>query len=86
MKSRISIQEQMMQVYKEAKRQRDNIEKDRVTIEWNTLPRFKDYEENLSSSSMSMYSLDSSEEGSKFLSSRTPTTVIHHTPLLMHEE
>ena len=33
-----------------------------------------------------MYSLDSSEEGSKFLSSWTPTIVIHHTPLLMHEE
>ena len=33
-----------------------------------------------------MYSLDIGEEGSKFLSSQTPTIVRHNTPLLMHEE
>jgi hypothetical protein len=33
-----------------------------------------------------MYSLDSSEESSYFLSSRTPNVLIHNTPLPMHEE
>lgn len=33
-----------------------------------------------------MYSLNSGEEGSKFLSTHTPTVVRHYTPLLMHAE
>ena len=57
-KYKIPTLEEMMQVDKETKIQRDKIEKDKVTIEWNTFPRVEDYEENLSSSSMSMYSLD----------------------------
>ena len=55
-----------MQVDKEAKRQRANIERNKATIEWNILPMVEDYEEDLSSSSISMYSLDSGEEGSYF--------------------
>ena len=33
-----------------------------------------------------MYNLDSSEDGSEFLSNQTPTIVIHNTALLMHVE
>ena len=67
MKSKILTLEQMIQVDKEVERQRANIEKNKVTIERNILPRVEDCEENLSSSSMSMYSLDYDEDGSKFL-------------------
>ena len=84
-KSKILTLEKMMHVDKEAKKRRDKIEKDNATIERNILPRVKGCVENLSSSSMSMYSLDSSEEKSKFLSRQTPTIFIHHTPLLMNE-
>ena len=63
-KYKIPTLEEMMQVDKETKIQRDKIEKDKVTIEWNTFPRVEDYEENLVSSSMSIYSVDPSEEGS----------------------
>lgn len=35
---------------------------------------------------MSMYNLDFGEEGSDFLSNRTPTVVIHNAPLSMHVE
>jgi hypothetical protein len=35
---------------------------------------------------MSMYSLDSDEEDSKFLSNKTPTIVLHNGPLPMHVE
>ena len=50
------------------------------------LPRVEECEEELSSSSISMYNLDFGEEGSEFLSSHTPTIVKHNTPLLMQEE
>ena len=81
MKSKILTPEQMMQVDKEAERQRAKIEKNKATIERKILPRVKDYEEELSSSSISMSSLDSSEDGSDFLSSHTPTVVRYNTPL-----
>ena len=86
MKSNILTLEQIMQVDKEAKRQKDKVEKNKVTIEQKILPRVEDYGEELSSSSISIYSLDSGEEGSKFLSSHTPTVVRHNTPILMHEK
>ena len=86
MKSKILTSEQMMQVDKESKRQMAKIEKNKVTIKRNTLPRVEDYEENLSSSSISMYILDSREECLEFLSIWNPTIVIHGTPLSLHEE
>ena len=52
-----------MQVDKEAKRQRAKIEKNKVIIQLNILPRVEDYEDNLSYSSISIYSLDSGEQG-----------------------
>ena len=64
MKSKIPTPEQMTQVDKETERERANTEKIKATIEWNILPRVKDNERELSSSSISMYSLDSGEEGS----------------------
>ena len=48
MKSKISTPEQMMQVDREAERQRDNIEKNKVTIERNILLRVEDCDEDLS--------------------------------------
>ena len=60
-KYKTPIPEQMMQVYKEAERQKAKIEKNRATIEQKILPRFKDCEEELSFSSISMYSLDFGE-------------------------
>ena len=75
-----------MQVDKEAERLMTQIDKNKATIERNILPRVEDYEENLVSSSMSIYSVDPSEEGSQFLSSWTAIVVIHNTPLSMHEE
>ena len=66
-KSNIPTPKQMMHIDKEAEKQKDNIEKNKVTIKQNILARFKVCEENLSSSSMSMYSLDSGEEASQFL-------------------
>lgn len=62
-KSNIPTPKQMMQVDNDVERQRTNIEKDKVTIEQNILPRVEGREENLSSSCMSMYILDSGEEG-----------------------
>ena len=76
----------MIQVDKEAKRQRAKIERNKATIEWKILPRVEECEEELSSISISMYSPDSGEEGSEFLSSHTPNFVRHDTPLPMHEE
>lgn len=76
----------MIQVDQKTNRQRAKILKNEATIECNILPRIKDFEEDLSSSSMSMYSLYSSEEGLDFLSSQVPTIVIHNTSLSMHEE
>ena len=76
----------MIKVDKEVERQRDKILKNKVTIERKNLPRFEDYDEDLSFSSISIYSLDSSEKGSSFLSTQNPPIVRHNTPLLMHEE
>ena len=76
----------MIQVDKEGERQRSKIQKNKASVEWKNLPRVKDCERELSSSSISMYNLDSSEEGLDFLSIHTPTFVRHDTPLPMHEE
>ena len=53
-KSKILNPEQMMHIDKEFERQRYKIEKDKVIIEQKILPMVEDYEESLSSSSMSM--------------------------------
>ena len=76
----------MIQVYKEAERQKSNIEKNKANTMRNILPRVKDCEVDSSSSSMSMYSLYFGEEGSKFQSNWIPTMVIHNAQLMMHVE
>ena len=75
-----------MPIDKKHERQRAKIEKNKSTIEWKILPRVEHCERELSSLSISMYSLDSGEEGSYFLSRHSPTVVRHDTPLPMHEE
>ena len=84
LKSNISTPKQIIQIHKESKRQKCKIEKNKVATEWNNLPKVKDSDEDSSSSSISMYSLDFGEEVSYFLSNRTPTIVIHNAPLPMH--
>ena len=48
----------MVQIDKEAERQKSKLEKRKDTIEWRNPIRIKDSEEGSSSSSMLMYSLD----------------------------
>jgi hypothetical protein len=55
-------------------------------MEWNNPIRVEDYEESSSSSSMSMYNLDSDGEYSKVPSNQSPTIVLHDAPLPMHLE
>ena len=55
-------------------------------MEHKTLPRVGDCEEDSSSSSMSMYKLDSDGEDSDFPSNRSPAIVLHDAPLPMHME
>ena len=86
MKSKILTHDQMIQIDKEAKRQKSKIEENKVATEWKILPKVKYCEEDSSSSSMSMYSIDSREEDSEFISNQTLTVVLHNAPLLMHVE
>ena len=76
----------MIQTDKEDERQMSKIEKIKVNTERKVLPGVEDCENNSSSLSMSIYNLDSGEEGSEFLSNQTPTIVLHNTPLSMHVE
>ena len=66
LKSKIPTPEQMIQVDKESERQKSKVEKKKASIEQNILPMDKDCERELSSSSISMYNLNYSEEGSYF--------------------
>jgi hypothetical protein len=62
------------------------MERNKATMERNILPRVKDYEEDSSSSSMSLYSLDLNGEDLEFLSNWTPIVVLYNAPLPMHVE
>lgn len=55
-------------------------------MEWRNPIRIEDCEEDSSSSSMSMYNLDSYGEDSYGLSNRSPTIVIHDALLPLHME
>ena len=50
------------------------------------LPRIDDHDQDASSSSISMYNLDSNDEGTKFVSIQTPSGVRQITPPPMNEE
>ena len=54
LKSKILTPNQMIQIDKEDERQKSKIERNKVSMDWNILPRAKDYEKDSSSSSMSM--------------------------------
>ena len=76
----------MIQLDKEAKRHKSKMDKKKDAMERNISPRVEDYEEVLSSSYMSMYSLDYDGEYLEFPSNEYPTIVLHDSPLLMHME
>ena len=76
----------MVQIDKEAKRQKSKSNKSKVVIEQRNPIRIKDCEEESSSSSMSMYSPDLDGEDSDGPSNRSPTIVIHDAPLPLHME
>jgi hypothetical protein len=54
LKSKILTQDQMIQIDKEAKRQKSKMERNKDATERKILLRFEDYEEDSSYSSMSM--------------------------------
>ena len=77
LKSKIPTPNQMVQIDKEAERQKSKLEKRKSTMEQRNPIRIEDCEESLSSSLMSMHGLDSDEEDSDVPSNQSPTIVIH---------
>ena len=61
----------MVQTDREIERKRDEIEKKKSIIEWNT---------GASSSSISLYNIDSDKEDTTCASSRTPSPIREITP------
>ena len=86
MKSKIPTPDQMTQIVKKAEIQKAKAEKRKAAIEWRNLIRINDEEEESSSSSMSMYNLDLDKEDSDVPSHRSPTVILHDSPLPMHLE
>jgi hypothetical protein len=74
----------MIKINKETKIKKAIAEKSRAAIEQNNIIRIKDVEESSSSSSMSMYILDSDKEYSEVPSRRSPTLI--EAPLPEHLE
>ena len=67
-KSKIPTPEQMIQIDKEVERQKVGIERCKSIIERKMLPRIDDHDQATSSSSISLYNLDSDDEGIEFVS------------------
>ena len=86
MKSKIPTPNQMVQIDKEDERQKSKLEKIKATIERRNPIRIKDCEEGSSSSSMSMYIIDSDGEDLDVPSHQSPTIIILDAPLPMHLE
>ena len=76
----------MVQIDKEVKRHKSKSEKSKATVEKRNPTRIEECEEGSSSFSMSMQNLDLDREDSDVPSHRSPTVVIHDTPLPMHLE
>jgi hypothetical protein len=74
----------MIQIDKEVERQKFKMEKNKATMEQKIHLRVKVCEEGSSSSSMSMYTLDSDGKDSYVPSNQSPTIVLHYDPLPMH--
>ena len=75
----------MSKVDKEANTKKAIEEKNKIASEQKNLVRIEDVEESSSSSSMSMYSIDSDREDSKVPSRRSPTLIEVQIPEI-HEE
>ena len=78
-KSKIPTLDQMSQIDKEAEQERAIEEKRKVSIKWLNIVRIDD-EESSSSSSMSLYSIESNGKDSEVSSRRTPTLVENQVP------
>ena len=65
----------MSKIDKEAEIKKAIDEKNKVASEWENLIRIEDVEESSSSSSMSMYSIDSDREDSEVPSRRSPNLI-----------
>ena len=76
----------MIQIDKEVERKNDDIERSKSIIERKMIPRIDDHYQDTSSSSISMYNLDYDDEGTEFVSIRTPSVVRQITPPPMNEE
>ena len=74
----------MIKIDKEVEIKRAIVEKNKVAIERNNIIKIEDVEDSSSSSSMSMYNLDSNRENSKVPSYRFPTLI--EAPLTEHLE
>ena len=82
----------MTKIDKEAEIQKAIAEKRRATIEWKNIIRIENVEESSSSSSMSMYNLDSDREDSEVPSHQSPTLIedplpehlkeVHSSPIM----
>jgi hypothetical protein len=76
----------MVQIDKESERYKYKLEKNKAAMERKNPIRVEVCEEGSSTSSMSMYNLDSDGEYSHVPSNQYPTVVIHDAPLPMHLE
>ena len=84
-KPKIPTPKLMIQVDKEFERQKLDIERSKAITKWKMLLRIDDQDKD-TSSSVSMYDIDSNDEGSKFVSSRTPSIVRQITPPLVNDK
>ena len=76
----------MIKVDKEAEIQKVDNERSKSIIEQKMLPRIDDQDKDISSSSLSMYGIDSDDEGIEFVSIQTPSIIIKITPPPMNDE
>ena len=83
-KLKIPTPDQMTQIDKEAEQERAMEVKSKVLSEWLNIVRIDD-EESSSSSSMSLYSIESNGNDSKVSSQRTPTLVENQVPEQLEE-
>ena len=70
----------MIKINKEVEIKKAIVENNRVASERKNIIRIEDVEESSSSSSMSMYSLDSGKEDSEVSSRRSPTLIEAQLP------
>jgi hypothetical protein len=61
------------------------LKRSKEITKWKMLPRIDDHDKD-TSSSISMYDIDSNDEGTEFISSQTPSIVIKSTPPPMNDE